>query len=312
MDREAFYAWIWETWGEKGLMGVHEGSVLSEEAAEKGMETESWTLDAGEAPRERDWINGQELAEAELYFESEAQASLARGELAKLSGLSAGEIVEQKPEDWDAKWKASFQGVDVAPDWRILPPWVEATESERATRRILRLNPGAGFGTGTHETTQLCLGALVELGLGGKRVLDFGSGSGILSIAAALLGAEVDGVEIDPLAIDNAVENAALNGLAVGEARTEARARLRFAQTLESARGEYSGVVANILRPVLVEFAPELVRRLKRPGGFVVLSGLMQPDVAEVSETYSALLGGSRPELRELGEWRALIWRGRA
>jgi ribosomal protein L11 methyltransferase len=308
--REDFYAWLWQEFGgHGGLQGVHEGTLLSEQAAEAGLETESWTLDAAEAPRERDWMAGQALAEAELYFESEKQALAAMRRLAELPGLGKPVLREQKPQDWDAQWKASFlgntQGVRVPPFWRILPPWVSAEEAKlQAGEQVLRINPGAGFGTGTHETTQLCLQAIGERartggGLAGTRILDFGSGSGILSIGAALAGGEVDGVEIDPLAIDNAVENARLN---------EMSERIRFARDLEAAQGPYAVVIANILRPVLLEFAPELVRRLAPDHGTLILSGLIEKDVAEVSGRYSSLLQGRTPSRRELGDWRALVW----
>lgn len=256
---------------------------------------------------------GQSLAEADLYFASHEQASEALGVLSRFAELHPGEIREQKAEDWDAQWKASFlgntNGVKVPPFWRILPPWVTAEEAALAPGEVvLRINPGAGFGTGTHETTQLCLEAIGRRallggksagGLGGARVLDFGSGSGILSIGAALAGGKVSGVEIDPLAIDNAVENARLNGV---------EASIEYSRTLTAARGIYPVVIANILKPVLLEFAPELARRLDPAAGTLILSGLIEKDVDEVADAYSRLLGGQRPSKKELGEWRALVW----
>jgi ribosomal protein L11 methyltransferase len=310
-SREDFYEWLWQEFGgARGLQGVHEGTLLSEEAAEQGLETESWTLDAAEAPRERDWMASQERSDAELYFGTEKQARGALKRLEEIPGLECGAIREQKAEDWDAQWKASFlgnaQGVRVPPFWRILPPWVTAQEAQLEKGEVvLRINPGAGFGTGTHETTQLCLRAIGERALksggtlGGTRVLDFGSGSGILSIGAALAGGQVIGVEIDELAIENARENATLNGVQVQFAR--------YLDAADTAQGAYPIVIANILKPVLLEFAPELVRRLA-PGGTVILSGLIQKDVAEVSARYSQLLGGRAPQRFELNEWRALVW----
>jgi ribosomal protein L11 methyltransferase len=219
-----------------------------------------------------------------------------------------GEILEQKQEDWDAQWKASFlgseNGVPVPPFWRILPPWVEPAKVLKTGERALKINPGAGFGTGTHETTQLCLQAIGEASqrqsLSGTRVLDFGSGSGILAIGAGLLGAEVDAVEIDPLAIDNANENARLNSV---------EARLHYARAMPAEVQPYHLVIANILRPVLLEFADKLVERVGKSGSGLILSGLIESDVKEVREKFSALLGGLEPEVRELNEWRALIWK---
>jgi ribosomal protein L11 methyltransferase len=129
-------------------------------------------------------------------------------------------------------------------------------------------------------------------------MLDFGSGSGILAIAAARLGAEVDAIEIDSAAVANAEENVRLNG--VGE-------KVRFSPRLDDARGPYALSVANILRPVLLEFAQALAARVA-PGGTLVLSGLVATDVPEVSVRYAGLLGGARPDIYQRGDWRALVW----
>ncbi|MGK5082337.1 50S ribosomal protein L11 methyltransferase [Bdellovibrionota bacterium FG-1] len=312
LDREEFYAWLWQEFGSHGLQGVHEGTLLCEDAAQAGLEAEAWTVDSGEAPRERDWMAAQEIAEAELYFGTQEQAMAAQARLQKMPELVTQGIHEQKAEDWDAQWKASFLanpgGVQVQPFWRILPPWVSASQAGVTPGDVvLRINPGAGFGTGTHETTQMCLQALGECSLRrplkGTRVLDFGSGSGILSVGAALLGAQVQGVEVDLLAIDNAIENAQLNDVA---------GRITYSQTLEASdgvsHGHFQVVIANILKPVLLEFASELVARVQRPGGTLILSGLIEKDVDEVATRYAGLLGGQTPLKRELGEWRALVW----
>lgn len=310
LEREDFFSWIWSEYSERGLQGVHEGTLLSTEAAEQGFETDSWTLDAAEAPRERDWVSSQSIEKAELYFESLETALAARDELRAIAGVEVGEPVEQKQEDWDAQWKASFlnaaDGVPVPPFWRILPPWVTGEEAKlQKTEVPLRINPGAGFGTGTHETTQLCLRAIGESAqlrsLKGARVLDFGSGSGILAIGAALLGARVDAVEIDPLAIDNARENARINQV---ESRIEYALRL---EELQDPPVAYQMVIANILRPVLLQFAEELVKRMDSRAT-LVLSGLIEKDTAEVSRRYSELLGFA-PETRFLNEWWSLVWK---
>lgn len=307
MDRELFTQWLWDEFLPMGLQGIHEGTLLSQEAADKGLETESWTLDAAEAPRERDWVADQSENDAELYFETLEGAQKAAEKLRSMTDAGVGEILEQKQEDWDAQWKASFlnagEGVSIPPFWRILPPWVEPAKVLKAGERALKINPGAGFGTGTHETTQLCLQAIGEISqlksLSGEPVLDFGSGSGILAIGAGLLGAQVDAVEIDPLAIDNAVENAKLNSV---------ESRLHYTRVMATEVRPYRLVIANILRPVLLEFSQHLVARMAEKGSALVLSGLIETDVKEVRERFSALLGGLEPQVRELNEWRALIW----
>ena len=307
-DREDFFNWLWESYGTRGLLGVHEGTLLSEEAAEQGFETDSWTVDAAEAPRERDWVQSQETADADLYFASPELAEDARRELTSLTGLVCDAVVEQKSEDWNATWKASFnaleKGFEIPPLWKIYPAWIERGKEEDGVQgmcKVLRINPGAGFGTGTHETTQLCLQAIGDVSkkrsLEGIRVLDFGSGSGILAIGAALLGAHVSAVEIDSMAIDNAMENAEIN---------DVEEQITYTKTLGPVGDHFPLVIANILRPVLIEFAPELVRRLA-PQGALVLSGLIESDVSEIDRVFSGLLG-RKPEIRALNEWRCLVW----
>jgi ribosomal protein L11 methyltransferase len=187
-------------------------------------------------------------------------------------------------------------GVEIAPHWRI-----STQSADRGDWGRLCIDPGPGFGDGKHETTQLCLQALAALApVGGPwRTLDFGSGSGILAIGAARLGAIVDAIEIDARARAHGRRNARANGVSD---------RIRHARTLEDTRGVFEFIVANILRSVLIEFADALVARLAQ-NATVVLSGLVSTDVPQVSVRYASLLGEERPEVYERGEWRALVWR---
>ncbi|RYZ64348.1 MAG: hypothetical protein EOP09_16090, partial [Proteobacteria bacterium] len=160
-----------------GLLGIHEGTMLSEEAFEHGLETESFTLDAALAPRERDWVK-ESKADWVLYLSDEETARRAILILEKSGRGHASEPTREIPEDWDAQWKASFMGIDIEPHWVIRPPWNRFV-GELGTKRELVLNPGAGFGTGNHETTRLCLEEINSNLVKGSdfRVLDFGSGS---------------------------------------------------------------------------------------------------------------------------------------
>lgn len=304
VTRDAFYSWLWGRFSTLGLLGVHEGTLLSEDAAREGFETDSWTVDSAEAPRERDWVSSQTHQAVELYFSSQSGAQTALKELQNLKDLETGEIRAQKNEDWDAQWRASYQGASIEPFWKVIPFWEDPPSSPAGSLVYLKLNPGAGFGTGTHETTQLCLKAIGEAAknqtLRGSQVLDFGSGSGILAIGAALLGARVDAVEIDPLAIQNAKENAEINSV---------QERILYASRLESLPVQdqkYDLVIANILRPVLLEFAPELTQRL-RPTGRLILSGLIDQDVEPVLKAYLPLLPHHHLRSFELGEWRSVV-----
>ena len=172
-----------------------------------------------------------------------------------------------------------------------------ATIDPRDPRTIVIL-PSAAFGDGRHETTQMCLQALSAFApVGPFRMLDVGSGSGILSIAAAKLGGDAIGVEIDAAANAVAVENAVRNAV---------EGRVTFDVTWPS--GRFDVVVANILRPVLLDLAAQLAERLE-PTGMLVLSGLVSTDVPEVVARYVPMLGGKRPEIFERGPWRTLVWR---
>ncbi len=309
--REEFFAWVWQQFLEQGLTGVHEGTVLSDEAHAAGLETESWVLDSAQAPHFRDWIGQQGIESPELYFADEESAESASEVLSSIHGCQVLGIRRQDPQDWDAEWKKNFKGIEIPSFGMILPPWEASRTVEQGARLIL--NPGAGFGTGTHETTQLCLQAMSEWrGEGGSlgRVLDFGSGSGILAIGAALKGAgQVHAVEIDPLAVENARENARLNSVT-----DRVIYSLDFEGLVDAGAAApdqpYDLVFANILRPVLIQFSQALCSRVKPKsggagGGCLVLSGLVQDDLAEVISCYSKLLG-VQPIQMAKNEWRAL------
>jgi ribosomal protein L11 methyltransferase len=289
--------------GEAAFMGVTEGVMLSEEAHTRGYETESWVLDEGMAPHERDWLSHERDLTMVAYFKDEASAKRAVSWLQSEYVLKKIPKVEAEAEqDWNAKWKASFTGIDVSPDLRVLPPWSEEWEKARdakKTKGIIAINPGAGFGTGTHETTQLCLQTLLSLGdLTGKTILDFGSGSGILGIAAALQGGAVTCVEIDPMANENALDNAKLNNVENKIMIVEA-----IPESLHHRKVDV--LLANILRPILLRFAP-MIKDCLKPDAELVLSGLIETDLDEVIRTYQE--GGAQFEITRLqkNEWRAL------
>jgi ribosomal protein L11 methyltransferase len=298
--------------GETAFFGVTEGVLLAEEAHERGYETESWVLDAGEAPHERDWLAREKNLNLTAYFKTEKTALNAKHWLlAEYQLLSDPILKAEEEQDWNATWKASFTGIEVHEGLRVLPPWHEEWQKVAGSNDpgaifqktgIIAINPGAGFGTGTHETTQLCLKILSSVaengGLRGKTVLDFGSGSGILGIAAALHGAKVYCVEIDPMANENAFENARMNGVAD---------RIQISREIpaEIRGGKVDVLIANILRPILLQFADEIKDCLKSKAE-LVLSGLIETDLPPVIAEYQK--GGSpfHVERLEKNEWRAL------
>lgn len=192
-----------------------------------------------------------------------------------------------------------FTGMTIAPCWHLVPPGGAVSEG----RHGIILNPGAGFGFGEHPSTQLCMQAIAAFAPRNGQawsMLDFGSGTGVLSIAAAKLGAKVIGVEIDEPALQNSALNLDLNAL---------HERVSFTRTLDEALGPFDMVVANILRPILLEFASLLTDRLAS-GGTLILAGLVGTDAPDLTVRYAALLQGQRPVVYQKGDWRALVWRG--
>lgn len=160
-----------------------------------------------------------------------------------------------------------------------LPSDIQQATSEQ---QVLRLDPGLAFGSGGHPTTQLCLEWLAQADLTGLRVLDFGCGSGVLAVAAHLLGAaHVDAVDIDPQALTATRSNADFNAVPTAQLQTFLPEAFPAGQT-------YDLVVANILANPLVSLAPTLLERLA-PGGHLVLSGLLETQQEMVAAAYPSL-----------------------
>ena len=183
--------------------------------------------------------------------------------------------------DWENNWKAFYKPMEIGERLIVIPDWEEADPHGRVA---LRLNPGLIFGTGSHATTRLCLQALERLVQPGMRVLDLGCGSGILSIAALLLGADsAFGCDIDDKAVDVAYENAALNG--IGKDRYTVRAGdVLSDKGLRADMGAgYDVVVANIVADVIIALAAT-ARSLMAPGGYFLCSGIIDDRAGEVRE----------------------------
>ena len=190
--------------------------------------------------------------------------------MAATPGFSTHAIAD---EDWVRLTQAQFEPMEIGARLWIGPTWRRAAPG----RIAVRIDPGFAFGTGTHPTTRLVLAFLERLLAGGESVLDYGCGSGILAIAAAKLGAaRVDGVDVDPQAVETAAANARANAVAM-------RAMLPDAL----AETTYDIVVSNILAQPLIVLAPLLAGRC-RPGGRIALSGILQSQAAGVADAYDA------------------------
>lgn len=202
-------------------------------------------------------------------------------------------------EDWGSNWKKHFVPFAIVPDLIIAPTWENYTAGPGET--VIVMDPGMAFGTGHHATTSLSLALVRDVvrGADGTRVLDVGTGTGILGMAAALYGAtEVLGLDNDPEAVAAAEANVRLNGLE-GVMRVAIR-------PLESLSGVYSLVVANIIHDTLLVIAP-ILERLTEPAGALILSGILQgPQTENIIRCFQER-GFRLERCEQLAEWSALL-----
>ena len=201
-------------------------------------------------------------------------------------------------EDWADKWKAFFKPTPVGERLFVRPIWID--DYDAGDRAVLNIEPGAAFGTGTHDTTRLCLETLDKIIKNGDTVLDIGCGSGILAIASMLLGAtEGFGVDIDELAVKTAKENGKMNGLGEPE--------LKFVcgDLADKVTKQYDVVVANIVADIIILFSTQ-VRAFMKPGAKFIASGIIDTRADEVV-TALQNAGLKLVERIEQGGWVCLV-----
>jgi ribosomal protein L11 methyltransferase len=239
-----------------------------------------------------------------FFFLQEADAT---GFYQWLRTRTLGEVqLEQcQQEDWNAEWKKHYAPIEVNEELEIVPAWMQ--QRPLGAKHRLLISPGMGFGTGSHETTFLCLKLMVErLGeLKLARVLDFGSGSGILGLAIFLFSPEarVDFYDIDPEANKNCYQNAELNGF------SESAFRLLLPAWREKLQPSYDLIFANILENVLL-LEKSALTALLAPGGKLILSGILLPQEQGICEAYQAA-GLHLIERKHKGDWSALLFEKR-
>lgn len=192
-------------------------------------------------------------------------------------------VIPLKEEDWAYSWQKYYQPMPVGERFYIVPQW-EWGKPVPDGRTAVYLNPGLTFGTGSHASTQLCLGLLESRVRGGDTVLDLGCGSGILSIAALALGAGTAvGVDIDPKAVDVAYENAGLNGIGRDRYLVRAGDVLSDDALVKelAGQGPYDLVLANIVADVIIPLSAK-VGRFLAPEGHFICSGIIDTRADEV------------------------------
>ncbi|NLT58930.1 MAG: 50S ribosomal protein L11 methyltransferase [Clostridiales bacterium] len=217
--------------------------------------------------------------------------------------VTVGQVDEQ---DWESNWKQYFHTFDVGERLTVKPSWEPA--EPRAGRVTLEIDPGSSFGTGTHHTTRLCLLLLEALPLAGERVLDMGCGSGILGIAAALLGAaQVTAVDIDENALRVAADNFDKNHIGRDRLRLFGGDVTGDAALEAEIGGGYDLVLANIVADVILGMRRHLHGFL-RPGGLLIASGILAERAQEVAQGLEQA-GLETLERRELEGWAALLCR---
>jgi ribosomal protein L11 methyltransferase len=248
----------------------HQGVSIEQADIEQG----KW--DDGDTPPVGDLI-------VRGYFYNDSEAEEKRFQIERALGFYNMMLPMPKPEwkivadeDWADAWKKHYHPVRLGQRILIRPLWVEIEPEDDDI--VIALDPGMAFGTGTHPTTQLCLEALERQVTNSIDVLDLGCGSGILSIAAAKLGAgKIVAVDIDQLAVDATVENAIVNGVA-----DKIHTYRGTLETVITSARRFDLVVVNILAKIIIEMCDHHLGDTVRPGGKAIFSGIIEEQTEAV------------------------------
>ena len=252
------------------------------------------------------------LSQIRLYLEDNAQAMetvrhlqdelqlLRRQNPGKDLGTLEIRISNLQDEDWENNWKQYYQPIPIGKRLVVVPQWLDPNQDP--DRLPIRLDPGMIFGTGAHASTQMCMMALEENIHGGETVLDLGSGSGILSITALVLGAaSAIGVDIDPKAEDIARENAAFNGIGTDRFTAVTGDVIADQAMMERLAGQYDIVLANIVADVIIPLS-SIVARFLKPEGVFICSGILDRRLEDVRQALHAA-GLWEVSVRTLEDW---------
>ncbi len=268
----------------------HQGLSLEQD----GIQPDTW--DEDEVPPAENLILRAYLPDDDNFPDKRRELETALGRMRLMYPMPKPCYSSVREDDWAEAWKAHYQPLRLGKRLLIRPLWVDV-ESARGDIEIA-LDPGMAFGTGTHPTTQLCLEAMEAMAGPALDVLDLGCGSGILAIAAAKLGAgKVLALDIDPIAVRAARENAALNG--VTQRIVVEQGSL---ETVISSARRFDLLMVNILARVILEMSGRGLAQILRPGGIAIFSGIIdnQADEVEASLRRAGLLPVAR---RKKGDW---------
>lgn len=249
---------------------------------------------------------GRDKAVVKAYFNIDTEVETVMEEIrqkveeAKGFGVPFGDVEilskEVNEADWANEWKKYYKPIKVGERFVIKPLWEEYTAKEGEI--ILHMDPGMAFGTGTHETTRMCLEAVEDYMRADTTVFDIGTGSGILAIGASKLGAkEVVGVDLDIVAVDSAKENVGHNALD--------NVSILHGNLMDVVEGQADIIVANIIAEIILVLLPDVKLKLKDQGVFIS-SGIIREKEAMVKEAL-AKEGFSVLETRHQGEWVCIV-----
>ena len=258
-------------------LGVEGVSIEDEADFRRFLEENRKFWDYVDAELEQRFVGASRV---KFYLQDDADS---RAELERIRAALDREIqiTYMEDQDWENGWKQYYEPIPVGERLLVVPEWLEAEPGDRVP---LRLDPGIAFGTGSHATTRLCLAELETVAGEGKRVLDLGCGSGILGIAALLLGcARVTGCDIDPKAPEAAERNAALNGIGPDRFRVYAGDLLSDEGLRRRLGVDYDIVLANIVADVIIPLSG-FVRRFLTNNGVFICSGVIEDRAAEVEK----------------------------
>ncbi|OXS63007.1 ribosomal protein L11 methyltransferase [Bacillus sp. V-88] len=213
-------------------------------------------------------------------------------------GENKVEISEVNEEEWATAWKKYYHPVKISDKFTIVPTWEEYTPVH-SDELIIELDPGMAFGTGTHPTTVMCIQALERIVKEHDSVIDVGTGSGVLSIASALLAADqVRAYDLDEVAVRSARLNVKLN-------KVQETVSVDANNLLNGVTGQADVIVANILAEIILRFTEDAYELVK-PGGYFITSGIIQPKKKEVRDSLEAA-GFQIEEIMVMEDWVAII-----